>query len=322
MDTVAGVGADLVDVTRINRWAERYDRDTLRMVFSERELVEAGMHVAPGIRLAASFAIQEAVGKAFGTGLASLRWSDITLRTVPVLAIELEATAARMADQLKIDHWQLEVTQRPQYVWARVIALRGANTAPPESAFGTGFVTQVSLLSYAPAERALADHGSRWLERVLTPVELGYVLEHPHPAQAATARVAARRAVRAAVRAWPRTPRPRAWAQVRSTVGERPLLELSAAAQLLVERSGLSPAGLSLTHAAGHAVAFVVFERVPEPVSGGTRRSPVSYLGSSALSPLINVLFLIFVLSIKKINLEVDFCKFEQHMWVVSLNIG
>jgi len=269
MDTISGIGVDLVDVARVSRWLRRHDRNTLLTIFSELELAEADLHTASAFRLAASFAIKEAVGKAFGTGLAGLNWCDITLRTAPALSIELERTAARAAEERQIVRWLLEVREHAEFVAARVIALRATN-ASDEKRLGltpASLIQSANTLAVAPAERAFARYGARWLERVLAPLELSYVLNHPSPPAAAAARVAARRAVRAALGAPNGLAWPRPDAAIRSEVGQPPRLLLKGAPRALADHAGLSLAGLSLAHAAGHAAAFVVFERAHGPAA-------------------------------------------------------
>jgi holo-[acyl-carrier protein] synthase len=63
----AGIGIDLVDVSRIERALERRPRLAARL-FTEREIEYAGSCRRPARHLAARFAAKEAVVKALGLG--------------------------------------------------------------------------------------------------------------------------------------------------------------------------------------------------------------------------------------------------------------
>jgi holo-[acyl-carrier protein] synthase len=70
------LGTDIVEISRVKHWAD--DPDMLSFVFtkSERDATMAARY--PHRRLAAVFAVKEALLKAAGTGWGeAIRWSDI-----------------------------------------------------------------------------------------------------------------------------------------------------------------------------------------------------------------------------------------------------
>lgn len=79
---IAGIGVDIVDISRIQALLDRYGERFLRRVYTEAETAYAmsGAHKAE--RLAGRFAVKEAVMKALGTGKSlGILWRDVeTLR--------------------------------------------------------------------------------------------------------------------------------------------------------------------------------------------------------------------------------------------------
>jgi holo-[acyl-carrier protein] synthase len=75
---LAGIGIDMVEVSRVkkalNRWGERF----LHRVFTSEERDYCHRKAFPEQSLAARFAAKEAVLKAIGTGLSGgIRWTDV-----------------------------------------------------------------------------------------------------------------------------------------------------------------------------------------------------------------------------------------------------
>ena len=65
---IAGIGVDIVDVSRVAKLLERYGERFVQRVFTEAEASYAKGGAAPAERLAGRFAVKEAVMKALGTG--------------------------------------------------------------------------------------------------------------------------------------------------------------------------------------------------------------------------------------------------------------
>jgi len=79
---IAGIGVDIVEISRIRALLDRYGDRFLRRIYTEKETAYAisGANVAE--RLAGRFAVKEAVMKALGTGKSQgILWRDVeTLR--------------------------------------------------------------------------------------------------------------------------------------------------------------------------------------------------------------------------------------------------
>jgi len=75
---ILGIGTDLVENQRLERWLER--PGLLAKYFTEIELSDVHASNHPAASLAARFAAKEAFGKALGTGLRDLALKDIETR--------------------------------------------------------------------------------------------------------------------------------------------------------------------------------------------------------------------------------------------------
>jgi len=79
---IAGVGVDIVDISRIQSLLDRYGERFLRRVYTEAETAYAMGGENRAERLAGRFAVKEAMMKALGTGKSQgILWRDVeTLR--------------------------------------------------------------------------------------------------------------------------------------------------------------------------------------------------------------------------------------------------
>ncbi len=76
-ELIIGVGIDIVDISRIKEAEKRWGQRFLERVFTEGEIKYAMLNVSPHPRLAARFAVKEAVSKAMGTGITNgITWKD------------------------------------------------------------------------------------------------------------------------------------------------------------------------------------------------------------------------------------------------------
>src|SRR5207247_3244084 len=115
--SVVGIGADLVEVARIQRSIDRFGDRFLRRVFTDGEIEYSMSMKFPARHLAARFAAKEAVSKAFGTGIGkAMGWRHIDIRKKPSgepflvfsgPAQELAATRGVTAVLITISHTQL-----------------------------------------------------------------------------------------------------------------------------------------------------------------------------------------------------------------------
>ncbi len=114
-----GLGVDAVDVDRFATVLERQPRMAGRLFTDDERAVEA----AP--RLAARFAVKEAVMKALGVGLGAFAWHDVeTVRTesgAPELV--LRGAAAELAVDRGVTRWLVSLTHTDTTAVAVVAAL-------------------------------------------------------------------------------------------------------------------------------------------------------------------------------------------------------
>jgi len=77
---IAGVGIDVVDVTRIDALLEKYAERFQQRVFTQDEILYCRARSNPGLHFAARFAAKEAAVKALGTGIGQgIRFRDIEI---------------------------------------------------------------------------------------------------------------------------------------------------------------------------------------------------------------------------------------------------
>ena len=75
---IAGIGVDIVQVSRIEEVVKRWGDRFLKRVYSDRELEFLRNRKSPGPEMAARFAAKEAVFKALGTGWRKgVTWLDV-----------------------------------------------------------------------------------------------------------------------------------------------------------------------------------------------------------------------------------------------------
>lgn len=102
-------GVDLLEIARVEASHARFGERFLRRFFTAGEQAdcEGQMH-----RLAARIAGKEAVAKALGTGIGTVSWTDIEIRSDangrPVLHLHGEARAE--ADRLGLSEWDISLT--------------------------------------------------------------------------------------------------------------------------------------------------------------------------------------------------------------------
>jgi holo-[acyl-carrier protein] synthase len=90
----AGVGIDLIEISRVERALERRPRLAERL-FTEAELAYANARARPGRHLAARFAAKEAVVKALGLCGFAMREIEVVAGTPP--RVSLSGSAAEAA---------------------------------------------------------------------------------------------------------------------------------------------------------------------------------------------------------------------------------
>ncbi len=75
---IFGIGTDIADISRFQRFMDENNEALLRRMFTEQERSVCGVNRASASRYAARFAAKEAFLKALGTGLRDgLSWQDM-----------------------------------------------------------------------------------------------------------------------------------------------------------------------------------------------------------------------------------------------------
>lgn len=84
METIYGIGIDLVSITRLDRVIQRWGDKFLRRTFTSGEIDYCAAKASPSQHYAARFAAKEAVFKALGTGWNhGVGWLDVEVRVQP-----------------------------------------------------------------------------------------------------------------------------------------------------------------------------------------------------------------------------------------------
>ena len=81
MNRILGIGADIIEVGRIEASFEKFGERFLNRILLQSEIAYCLSHKKPAPFIAARFAAKEAVSKAFETGIgAQLGWQDIEIK--------------------------------------------------------------------------------------------------------------------------------------------------------------------------------------------------------------------------------------------------
>jgi holo-[acyl-carrier protein] synthase len=120
------VGVDMIEISRIERAISRHgDRFYARFFTSqEREFCNDRPE-----RLAGRFAVKEAVGKALGTGIGDVNWTDIEVvcdgRGKPELVLHNQAEA--LAAQLGLHQWSISLSHTETHAIGFAVAMGNNN---------------------------------------------------------------------------------------------------------------------------------------------------------------------------------------------------
>jgi holo-[acyl-carrier protein] synthase len=121
---VKGIGIDITPINRISRLIERYDHQTLALLFTAREINSCQFTSNPHQAYAVCFATKEAVGKALGTGIADIEWTEIEANiTHNKLTIHLYGKAMIQAKQQGVTNWLANWFSWDNHVMVHVLAL-------------------------------------------------------------------------------------------------------------------------------------------------------------------------------------------------------
>jgi holo-[acyl-carrier protein] synthase len=122
---VIAVGTDLIEIARIRRSLERYERFRERC-FTEAERAYCDSRPNPAESYAGRFAGKEAVGKALGFGVArAFAWKEIEIVGRPKPSVRLSGRLAARAEQVGAAAIDLSMTHSRELAQAVAIASDG-----------------------------------------------------------------------------------------------------------------------------------------------------------------------------------------------------
>jgi len=124
---ILGTGVDIVEVGRIALALDRHGERLLRRLFTPAEIAYCQSSEAHRTtRLAARFAAKEAVLKAFGIGLRTVRWTDIEVvrddQGKP--SVRLTGNLAELAAERNATCVHLSLSHTKNYAIAQVVVER------------------------------------------------------------------------------------------------------------------------------------------------------------------------------------------------------
>ena len=120
---IKGIGIDIAPVSRVARLINRYDRETLSLLFTANEIDQCQEAAHPHRYYAVCFSTKEAVGKALGTGLVDIGWNEIECSVSHTqLTIKLHGEAQRRASKCGVKQWLATWCHWDDYVLVHVLA--------------------------------------------------------------------------------------------------------------------------------------------------------------------------------------------------------
>ena len=125
---IRGIGVDMMSIDRISQWLQRYDSETLGLVFTPREIESCYRGVHPAQDFAICFAGKEAVSKALGTGVAGFGWNDIEIDLEGKerrLSVGLHGAARGIALACGISSWSVTSSRLGRQMLVCVVAAGG-----------------------------------------------------------------------------------------------------------------------------------------------------------------------------------------------------
>lgn len=115
------VGVDMIEIDRIEQGIARHGDRFLRRFFTEQEQAYCNGRIPS---LAGRFAIKEAVGKALGTGIGDINWTDVEVvcdgRGKPQLV--LHNRAITLAQTLGLKEWSISLSHTNTHAIGFVVA--------------------------------------------------------------------------------------------------------------------------------------------------------------------------------------------------------
>jgi holo-[acyl-carrier protein] synthase len=112
----------MIEIARIKRGISRHGDRFLHRFFTEQEIAYCNGRIPS---LAGRFAVKEAVGKALGTGIGDINWTDVEVvcdgRGKPELQLHHRASA--LAASKGLAQWQISLSHTETHAIGFVVAL-------------------------------------------------------------------------------------------------------------------------------------------------------------------------------------------------------
>ncbi len=124
---IAGIGVDLVKISRIQAVAERWGDAFLNRIFTPTEQKYSLRHRFPHRHLAARFAVKEAVLKALGIGVRfGVKWNEIETVNHPNGGpqVVMHGKVRKLADEKGVLDVYATITHDDDYAIAQVVLQR------------------------------------------------------------------------------------------------------------------------------------------------------------------------------------------------------
>ena len=116
------VGVDMIEIDRIKRGIARHGDRCLHRFFTEQEIGYCDRRIPS---LPGRFAIKEAVGKALGTGIGDINWTDVEVvcdgRGKPQLV--LHNRAITLAQTLGLTEWSISLSHTDTHAIGFAVAI-------------------------------------------------------------------------------------------------------------------------------------------------------------------------------------------------------
>jgi holo-[acyl-carrier protein] synthase len=110
---ILGIGADLVEISRIEHMLEKYGTRFEERIFTERERKYCRQCARPAMNYAARFAAKEAFLKALGTGMSQgLNWREVEVvrNSAGCPSIQLSGKAQAFAETRRMNRIHLTLS--------------------------------------------------------------------------------------------------------------------------------------------------------------------------------------------------------------------
>ncbi|MCP5098620.1 MAG: holo-[acyl-carrier-protein] synthase [Chloroflexi bacterium] len=115
-------GVDMIEIARIERGIARHGDRFYQRFFTPQEISYCEGRIPS---LAGRFAVKEAVGKALGTGIGDVKWTEIEVvcdaRGRPELVLHDQAKA--LADQHHLTEWSISISHTDTHAIGFAVAM-------------------------------------------------------------------------------------------------------------------------------------------------------------------------------------------------------